>query len=148
IGPGLPTTGASLRGHAYVEIKVEGPGQDLHSGSDGGTVLKPATALARIIASFHDTSWRVAIEVIYVDETEAEELRAAMKKLPFDEATFLAETGAPTLVGEAGQTTLERIWLRPTCEVNGLLSGYTCEGSKTVLPSKAMAKVSCRLVPD
>lgn len=148
IGPGLPTIGASLRGLAYFEINVQGPGQDLHSGSYGGTVLNPATALARIIASFHDTSWRVAIEGFYDDVLEAEDFRAAMKKLPFDEATFLAETGAPTLVGEAGQTTLERIWVRPTCEVNGLLSGYTGEGSKTVLPSKAMAKVSCRLVPD
>jgi len=148
IGPGIPTIGASLRGLAYFEINVQGPGQDLHSGSYGGTVINPATALARIIASFHDENWRVAIDGFYDDVLQAEDFRAAMKNLPFDERTFLAETGATSLAGEKGQTTLERIWVRPTCEVNGLLSGYTGEGSKTVLPSKAMAKVSCRLVPD
>lgn len=148
IGPGIPTIGASLRGLAYFEINVQGPGQDLHSGSYGGTVVNPATALARIIASFHDENWHVAIDGFYDDVLQAEDFRAAMKKLPFDEQTFLAETGAASLAGEKGQTTLERIWVRPTCEVNGLLSGYTGEGSKTVLPSKAMAKVSCRLVPD
>ncbi|MHB1170611.1 MAG: dipeptidase [Longimicrobiales bacterium] len=148
IGAGIPTIGASLRGLAYFEINVQGPGQDLHSGSYGGTVINPATALARIIASFHDENWRVAIDGFYDDVLQAEDFRAAMKDLPFDENTFLAETGAPKLAGEGGQSTLERIWVRPTCEVNGLLSGYTGEGSKTVLPSKAMAKVSCRLVPD
>ena len=148
IGAGIPTIGASLRGLAYFEINIQGPGQDLHSGSYGGTVINPATALARIIASFHDENWHVAIDGFYDDVLQAEDFRAAMKDLPFDEGTFLSETGAPKLAGEAGQSTLERIWVRPTCEVNGLLSGYTGEGSKTVLPSRAMAKVSCRLVPD
>ncbi len=148
IGAGIPTIGASLRGLAYFEINVQGPGQDLHSGSYGGTVVNPATALARIIASFHDENWHVTIADFYDDVLQAADFRAAMKDLPFDETAFLSETGAPALAGESGQSTLERIWVRPTCEINGLLSGYTGEGSKTVLPSKAMAKVSCRLVPD
>jgi acetylornithine deacetylase/succinyl-diaminopimelate desuccinylase-like protein len=148
IGPGLPTIGASLRGMVYFEINVHGPGQDLHSGSYGGAVVNPATALARIIASFHDENWHVAIDGFYDDVYAAQEFRAEIGELPFDAGSYLRETGSPALGGEKGYTTLERLWVRPTCEVNGLLSGYTAEGSKTVLPSKAMAKVSCRLVPD
>jgi acetylornithine deacetylase/succinyl-diaminopimelate desuccinylase-like protein len=147
--PGLPSILSSLRGLAYFQIDVQGPTTDLHSGSYGGAVINPATALARIIATFHDERWHVAIPGFYDrvrDWTPAE--RAEVRALPFDEETFRQETGAPALNGEAGFTTLERIWARPTCEVNGLLSGYTGEGAKTVLPSVAMAKVSCRLVPD
>jgi acetylornithine deacetylase/succinyl-diaminopimelate desuccinylase-like protein len=147
--PGLPSILSSLRGLAYFQIDVEGPTTDLHSGSYGGAVINPATALARIIATFHDENWRVTIPGFYdrVREwTPAE--RAQTRALPFDEEGFRRETGAPALGGEAGCTTLERIWARPTCELNGLLSGYTGEGAKTVLPSRAMAKVSCRLVPD
>jgi acetylornithine deacetylase/succinyl-diaminopimelate desuccinylase-like protein len=145
---GVPTIGASLRGLAYVEIHVEGPAQDLHSGSYGGAVLNPATALARIIASFHDENWRIAIPGFYNEVDDSAEFRESIGKVPFDETAYLKETGSDALVGEAGRTTNERLWMRPTCEVNGLLSGYTGEGAKTVLPSKAMAKVSCRLVPD
>lgn len=147
--PGLPSILSSLRGLAYFEIEVVGPSSDLHSGIYGGAVVNPATALARIIASFHDEHWHVAIPGFYdaVRDWEPRILKE-MRALPFDEERFRGEVGAPALDGEAGRTTLERIWTRPTCEVNGLLSGYTGEGAKTVLPGKAMAKVSCRLVPD
>jgi len=148
VGPGLPTIGASLRGLTYMQINVTGPAQDLHSGSYGGAVLNPATALARIIASFHDDHEHITIEGFYDDVDPAPLFRENMKRVPHDDAGFLEETGSPAVWGEHGYSTVERLWLRPTCEVNGLLSGYTAEGSKTVLPAKAMAKVSCRLVPD
>jgi acetylornithine deacetylase/succinyl-diaminopimelate desuccinylase-like protein len=147
--PGLPSILSSLRGLAYLQLDVRGPAVDLHSGSYGGAVMNPATALARIIATFHDDEGRVAIPGFYDAVREWEpEARAQVRALPFDEEGFRHETGAPALLGERGYSTLERIWARPTCEVNGLLSGYTGEGAKTVLPAKAMAKVSCRLVPD
>lgn len=147
--PGLPSLLFSLRGLAYFQIDVTGPGTDLHSGSYGGSVVNPATALARIIASFHDAQWRVAVPGFYDRVREWEpDVRSQIRALPFDDARWLEETGAPALDGEEGYTTLERVWTRPTLEVNGMLSGYTGEGSKTVLPAKAMAKVSCRLVPD
>ena len=147
--PGQPSILSSLRGLAYFEINVQGPSVDLHSGAYGGAVVNPATALARIISTFHDENGHIAIDGFYdsVDEWSAE-IRQQMRELPFDERNFVHETGASELGGEAGFTTLERLWTRPTCEVNGLLSGYTGEGAKTVLPSKAMAKVSCRLVPN
>ena len=147
--PGQPSILSSLRGIAYFQIDVVGPAQDLHSGSYGGAVVNPAMALARILATMHDAKGRIAIKGFY-DKVRKwdKKSRDAIKKLPFKEKTFLHETGSPALGGETGFATLERIWMRPTCEVNGLLSGYTGEGAKTVLPSKAMAKVSCRLVPD
>lgn len=147
--PGLPSILSSLRGMAYFQIDVQGPSTDLHSGSYGGAVVNPAMALARILATMHDGSGHVAIEGFYdkvIDWGDA--AREEMRNLPFDDEHFRSETGGPALGGEAGFTTLERLWMRPTCEINGLLSGYTGEGAKTVLPSKAMAKVSCRLVPD
>jgi acetylornithine deacetylase/succinyl-diaminopimelate desuccinylase-like protein len=147
-GPGMPTIGASLRGLAYFEIRVHGPASDLHSGTYGGAIINPATTLARIIASMHDDEWRVTIPGFYDDVVAAEDFRAQIRGLPFDDDRLRSETGAAELDGEAGHTTLERLWVRPTVEVNGLLSGYTGEGSKTVLPAHAMAKVSCRLVPD
>jgi acetylornithine deacetylase/succinyl-diaminopimelate desuccinylase-like protein len=147
--PGLPSILSSLRGLAYFQIDVQGPAQDLHSGSYGGAVVNPAMALARILATLHDADGRIAIPGFYdgVQEWPAA-VREQMRSLPFDEEQFRTETGAPALGGEKGYSVLERLWTRPTCEVNGLLSGYTGEGAKTVLPSKAMAKVSCRLVPD
>jgi acetylornithine deacetylase/succinyl-diaminopimelate desuccinylase-like protein len=147
--PGLPSILSSLRGLAYFQIDVQGPAQDLHSGSYGGAVVNPAMVLARILATFHDATGRVAIPGFYdaVREWPAA-VRAQMRTLPFDAEHFRAETGAPALGGEQGWSVLEQLWTRPTCEVNGLLSGYTGEGAKTVLPAKAMAKVSCRLVPD
>jgi acetylornithine deacetylase/succinyl-diaminopimelate desuccinylase-like protein len=147
--PGLPSVLSSLRGLAYFQIDVQGPAQDLHSGSYGGAVVNPAMALARILATMHDAQGRVAIDGFYdaVRDWPAH-VREQMRTLPFRDEDFRAETGAPALGGETGFTVLEQLWTRPTCEVNGLLSGYTGEGAKTVLPSKAMAKVSCRLVPD
>ncbi len=146
--PGMPTIGASLRGLAYFEINVRGPGQDLHSGTYGGAVLNPAIALSKIIASFHDENGHVVIPGFYDDVNAAADFREQISKLPFNESEFLKETGSSAISGEKDFTTLERLWIRPTLEVNGMLSGYTGEGSKTVLPSRAMAKVSCRLVPD
>jgi acetylornithine deacetylase/succinyl-diaminopimelate desuccinylase-like protein len=147
--PGQPSILSSLRGLTYFQLDVQGPASDLHSGIYGGAVVNPATALARIIATFHDADGRVAVRGFYDGVLEWDESRrAGMRKLPFDDAHFLAEVGAPALGGEPGYSTLERVWIRPTCEINGLLSGYTGEGAKTVLPAHAMAKVSCRLVPD
>jgi len=147
--PGQPSILSSLRGLAYFEINVRGPSVDLHSGAYGGAVVNPAMALARILSTMHDENGHIAIEGFYDSVEEwSTEVREGMRSLPFDEANFVRETGAPELNGEAGFTTLERLWARPTCEVNGLLSGYTGQGAKTVLPSKAMAKVSCRLVPN
>jgi acetylornithine deacetylase/succinyl-diaminopimelate desuccinylase-like protein len=146
--PGMPSIGASLRGLAYFEIRVHGARSDLHSGSYGGAVANPATVLARIIASFHDDDGRILIDGFYDDVRPAPEFVEQIRSLPFDEQEYRAEVGVPELAGEKGYTTYERLWIRPTCEVNGLLSGYTGEGSKTVLPAYAMAKVSCRLVPD
>jgi len=147
--PGQPSILSSLRGLAYFEIHVEGSTGDLHSGSYGGAVVNPAAALARIISTLHDSDGHIAIAGFYdkVREWDAR-VREQMRSLPFDDATLIHETGVSALGGEKGYTTLERLWTRPTCEVNGLLSGWTGEGAKTVLPAKAMAKVSCRLVPD
>ena len=146
--PGMPSIGASLRGIAYFQIDVQGPAGDLHSGSYGGAVVNPANALARIIASMHDENGRVTIDGFYDDVHTPDAYKEQIATLPFDDEEFREEVGAPALGGEAGQSTLERVWVRPTLDVNGLLSGYTGEGSKTVLPAKAMAKVSCRLVPN
>ena len=147
--PGLPSILSSLRGLAYFEITAQGPSGDLHSGSYGGAVVNPAMALARVLATLHDADGHIMIPGFYDSVREwPAAIRTQMRGLPFDDAHFLAEVGATALGGEKGYTTLERIWTRPTCEINGLLSGYTGEGAKTVLPAKAMAKVSCRLVPD
>lgn len=147
--PGIPSILSSLRGLAYFEINVTGPNSDLHSGMYGGAVVNPATALARIIATFHDADGRIAIPGFYdAVRPFPDAVRAGMRQLPFDEAAFTRDLAVDALGGEPGYTTLEKLWTRPTCEVNGLLSGYTGEGAKTVLPGKAMAKVSCRLVPD
>jgi acetylornithine deacetylase/succinyl-diaminopimelate desuccinylase-like protein len=146
--PGMPTIGASLRGLAYFEIHVRAAKGDLHSGTYGGAVANPATALARIIASFHDDDGHILVPGFYDDVRTAPEFLEQIRSLPFDDDEFREETGVPELFGEKGFTTLERRWVRPTCEVNGMLSGYTGEGAKTVLPAHAMAKVSFRLVPD
>jgi acetylornithine deacetylase/succinyl-diaminopimelate desuccinylase-like protein len=147
--PGIPSIISSLRGLAYFEINVTGPNSDLHSGIYGGAVANPATALARLVASFHDESGRVAIDGFY-DKVRPfpKHVIDGMRALPFDEAHYKRDLGVSALGGEPGFTTLEKLWTRPTCEVNGMLSGYTGEGAKTVLPGKAMLKVSCRLVPD
>ena len=147
--PGLPSLLFSLRGLAYLEIRVRGARSDLHSGAYGGAVPNPAMTLARMLSTFHDARGRIVIEGFLDDVVEWDEAtRTAIRGLPFDEEDFRDGIGAPGLSGEAGYSTLERLWIRPTCEVNGLLSGYTGEGAKTVLPARAMAKVSFRLVPD
>lgn len=146
--PGIPSILSSLRGLAYFEINVRGPASDLHSGSYGGAVVNPAMALARILATMHDANFKVMIDGFYDDVLPfPPDVIAGMRKLPFDEEHFRKEVGATALGGEPQFTVLEKLWTRPTCEVNGLLSGYTGEGAKTVLPGVSMAKVSCRLVP-
>jgi acetylornithine deacetylase/succinyl-diaminopimelate desuccinylase-like protein len=147
--PGLPSLLFSLRGLAYFELTVRGPASDLHSGMYGGAVVNPANALAQVLASLHDADGRIAIEGFYDDvvDWDAETLDG-IRALPFDEENYRASVGAPGLGGESGYKTLERLWVRPTCDVNGIISGYTGEGAKTVLPSSATAKVSFRLVPD
>jgi acetylornithine deacetylase/succinyl-diaminopimelate desuccinylase-like protein len=147
--PGLPSITVALRGLAYMEVRVQGPATDLHSGVYGGAVVNPANALARIIAALHDEQGRVTVPGFYdrVQElTRAE--RDAIGALPFEEEGLRAEAGPPALGGEQGYGALERVWIRPTLDVNGLLSGYTGEGAKTVLPARAMAKISMRLVPN
>ena len=147
--PGVPSILSSLRGLAYFEVTVRGPASDLHSGMYGGAVVNPAMALARALATLHDARGRIAIKGFYdrVKPFPAAVLKG-MRKLPHSDAKFRKEVGVRALGGEAGKTTLEKLWTRPTCEVNGMLSGYTGEGAKTVLPAEAMAKVSFRLVPD
>lgn len=146
---GLPSLLFSLRGLAYFEIHVHGARSDLHSGEYGGAVRNPGNALAQIIASLHDSDGRVAIPGFYDDVVEWDaETRAQIASLPHSDASFGTALEVDDLAGESGYGTLERLWIRPTCDVNGILCGYTGEGAKTVLPNHAMAKVSFRLVPD
>ena len=146
---GIPSICYGLRGLAYYQIDLRGTKTDLHSGSFGGAVVNPAMALAQLLAQMKDKSGRVKIPGFYDDVVELRpEERAEFAKLPFNERKYRQDLGAPKLAGEAGYTTLERIWARPTFEVNGLLAGFTGEGAKTVIPAVAMAKVSMRLVPN
>ncbi|MBI1851124.1 MAG: dipeptidase [Planctomycetes bacterium] len=147
--PGQPAICYALRGLVYMEIEVVGPTHDLHSGMFGGSLDNPATVLARIIASFHDADHHVAIKGFY-DHVRAltPDERAGFAELPFDEKGYREEMGVTELVGEKGFTTIERRWARPTCEINGIFGGFQGEGAKTVIPAKAGAKVSMRLVPD
>jgi acetylornithine deacetylase/succinyl-diaminopimelate desuccinylase-like protein len=146
---GVPSICYGLRGLAYFQIDVRGSNSDLHSGSFGGALANPAMALAQILAQLKDKAGRIKIPGVYDDVVElTEEERTAWKQLPFNEKQYRKELGAPKLFGETGYSTLERIWARPTVEINGLLSGFTGEGAKTVLPAVAMAKVSMRLVPN
>ena len=147
--PGLPSLLFSLRGLAYFEIHASGPASDLHSGAYGGAVLNPANALAKLIGDLHDDDGRITIPGFYEDVvTPTPETIAGIRQLPFNAEDYAREVGAVPAGGEAAFSPLERLWTRPTCDVNGMLSGYTGEGAKTVLPAKAMAKVSFRLVPD
>ena len=149
LSPDQPALTYALRGILYTQIELVGPTRDLHSGVFGGAVMNPANALADIIARLKDADGRVTVPGFYdkVRELSATE-QQAYATVPFDEKAFIAETGSPVAFGEKGRSTLERIWSRPTLDVNGMWSGYTGEGSKTVLPSFAAAKVSMRLVPD
>jgi acetylornithine deacetylase/succinyl-diaminopimelate desuccinylase-like protein len=146
---GIPSICYGLRGLTYFQIDLRGTKSDLHSGSFGGAVANPAFVLAQLLSQMKDRSGRIKIPGFYDGVrplSDAE--RAEWKKLPFSETKYRKELGAPRLFGETGYSTLERVWARPTFEVNGLLSGFTGEGAKTVLPATAMAKVSMRLVPD
>ncbi|HEX9636592.1 MAG TPA: dipeptidase [Acidobacteriota bacterium] len=146
---GLPTICTGLRGLAYLELHMTGADRDLHSGTYGGAVRNPAEELARLIAQLKDDQGRILIPGFYDDVRPlSPREREEYARLPFDEAAYAADLGVEALHGENGYTTLERTSARPTLEVNGLLSGWTGEGSKTVLPSRAMAKISMRLVAD
>jgi len=149
IGADLPTITYALRGLAYFEVRIDGPDHDLHSGIYGGVVHNPAQALCELIAGMHDDEGKVTLPGFYdkvrlLDDEEREELA----RLPMGEAFYLQQTGAPALWGEEKYSPVERTGARPTLEVNGIYSGFTGEGSKTVLPAWAMAKISTRLVPD
>src|SRR5438128_2080314 len=146
---GVPSICYGLRGLVYFQIDLRGSSTDLHSGSFGGAVANPAYVLAQMIAQMKDRGGCVKVPGFYDDvKPLQDEERKAWAALPFNEKKYRKDFGIPKLFGETGYTTLERTWARPTLEVNGLLSGFTGEGAKTVLPAVAMAKISMRLVPD
>jgi acetylornithine deacetylase/succinyl-diaminopimelate desuccinylase-like protein len=147
--PGMPAITYGLRGIAYYELRVTGPNRDLHSGVYGGSVTNPANALTKILAALIDADGRITIPGFYDDVVAlSPQERSQLAALPFDGAAAARELGVDALTGEAGYSTLERRWARPTFDINGLWSGYQGEGSKTVLPAKAGAKFSFRLVPN
>ena len=144
-----PSIDTGVRGLSYIEVEVTGPNRDLHSGVYGGAVANPITMLAKMIASCHDENNHITIPGFYDDVLEATtEERAKMAQASFDATEYKKDLGVTELWGEKGYTTNERTGIRPTLEVNGIWGGYTGEGAKTVLPSKAFAKISCRLVPN
>jgi acetylornithine deacetylase/succinyl-diaminopimelate desuccinylase-like protein len=144
-----PSIDIGVRGLAYIQVEVTGPNRDLHSGVYGGAVANPATILAKMIASCHDENNHITIPGFYDDVVEATSAeRALMAKAPYDEEEYKQDLGVKEVWGESGYTTNERTGIRPTLEVNGIWGGYTQEGAKTVLPSKASAKISARLVPN
>jgi len=146
---GVPSICYSLRGLVYFQIDLRGTKSDLHSGLFGGAVANPAMVLAHVLAQMKDRSGHIKIPGFYDDvRALSDEERAEWRKLPFNEKKYRKDLGAPKLAGESAYSVLERVWARPTFEVNGLLSGFTGEGAKTVIPAVAMAKVSMRLVPD
>ena len=146
---GFPSICYGLRGLAYLQMDLRGTRTDLHSGSFGGAVANPAFVLAQVLNRMKDRSGRVKIPGFYdAVRPLSDAERAEFQKLPFSDRRYRSELGAPKLFGETGYSTLERVWARPTFEVNGLLSGFTGDGAKTVIPAAAMAKVSMRLVPD
>jgi len=144
----FPSICYGLRGLSYMQVEVTGPNKDLHSGTFGGAVHNPLQALAEIIASLHDKNGKVTVKGFYDDVIPlTRKERDSFKRLPRKDSAFAKELGVKQLWGEKGYTTLERLWGRPTLEVNGMWGGFTGEGAKTVLPSKAFAKISMRLVP-
>jgi acetylornithine deacetylase/succinyl-diaminopimelate desuccinylase-like protein len=146
---GVPSICYGLRGLSYFQIDLRGTTTDLHSGSFGGAVANPAFVLAQVLSQMKDRGGHVKIPGFYDDVRElSEREREEFKRLPFNEKQYRKSLGAPKLHGETGYSTLERTWARPTFEVNGLLSGFTGEGAKTVIPATAMAKISMRLVPN
>lgn len=149
VGMGKPTITYALRGLTYFELRVYGPDHDLHSGSFGGVVHNPAQAICELIAGMHDVNGKVTLPGFY-DQVRSitDEERSQLERLGMDEKFYLEQTGAPALWGETGYQPVERVGARPTLEINGLLSGFTGTGAKTVLPAWSMAKISTRLVPD
>jgi len=146
--PDEPSITVASRGIAALEFTVQGAAKDLHSGRHGGAVANPAQALATLVASLHDASGRVAVAGFYDGVGDPPVgLRKTVNAMPFDAARYLASIGAPGEAGEAGWTLLERMWLRPTLEINGLWGGYQGPGTKTVIPCEAHAKITCRIVP-
>jgi len=144
-----PSLDIGVRGLAYIQVEVTGPNRDLHSGTYGGAVGNPITILARMIASAHDENNHITIPGFYDDVVEAKpEERKMMNQAPYNEKEYSGDLGVKELWGEKGFTTIERTGIRPTLELNGIWGGYQGEGSKTVLPSKASAKISARLVPN
>lgn len=144
-----PSIDVGVRGLTYIEVEVTGPNRDLHSGVYGGAVANPLTILAKMIASLHDENNHITIPGFYNDVVESSAAeRKQLAEAPYNEDEYKNDLGVKALWGETGYTTNERTGIRPTLEVNGLWGGYTGEGAKTVLPSKAFAKISCRLVPN
>ncbi len=144
-----PSLTVASRGLCGLTLTLTAAAKDLHSGRHGGGVANPLHALARLIASLHEPEGRVAVAGFYDDVRELTEAeREAIAALPYDEQAYLTQVGAPAAFGEPGYTTLERQWTRPTLEVNGLWGGYQGPGQKTVIPTEAHAKITCRLVPD
>jgi acetylornithine deacetylase/succinyl-diaminopimelate desuccinylase-like protein len=149
LAKGVPSITYGLRGLNYYQIEITGPAQDLHSGVFGGAAPNPITILAELIAKLHDRNLRVAVPGFYDDVAPlSREERKALVALPWKEKEFRRMVGAPALAGEKGFAIIEQLWTRPTLEVNGIWGGYTGEGAKTVIPSKAHAKLSTRLVPN
>lgn len=144
-----PSLTVGLRGLCYMEVEVTGPNKDLHSGVYGGAVANPVNVLCQMIASLHDSKRRITVEGFYddVEKVNGKE-RKAMNEAPYDEKQYMKSLGVAELMGEKGFTTIERTGIRPTLDVNGIWGGYIGEGAKTVLPSKAFAKISMRLVPN
>jgi acetylornithine deacetylase/succinyl-diaminopimelate desuccinylase-like protein len=144
-----PSIDIGVRGLSYIEVEVTGPNRDLHSGVYGGAVANPITMLSKMIASCHDENNHITIPGFYDDVLESSDIeRAKMAEAPFDATEYAKDLGVTELWGEKGYSSNERTGIRPTLEVNGIWGGYTGEGAKTVLPSKAFAKISCRLVPN
>ena len=148
-GDGIPAITYGLRGMAATEVRLQGPSKDLHSGVFGGSVANPANALASLCGSLVNAAGRICIPGFYDDVVPVSDLeRQQFARLPYSKDSFLAETGSTDTFGEDGWSTLERRWIRPTCDINGMVSGYTGEGPKTIVPAWANAKITCRLVPD
>jgi acetylornithine deacetylase/succinyl-diaminopimelate desuccinylase-like protein len=149
LAPGVPSVTYGLRGLNYYQVEITGPKQDLHSGVFGGAVPNPITTLAKLIAKLHDRNGRVTVPGFYNKvATVSRKERKALNALPWSLKDFKKTVGSPALTGEKGFTAVEQLWIRPTMELNGIWGGYIGEGAKTVIPSKAYAKLSTRLVPN
>ena len=149
LGPGVPSVTYGLRGLNYYQMEISGPAQDLHSGVFGGAVPNPLTVLCELFAKMHDKNFRVTVPGFYDDVAALSKAeRKALNSLPWKAKDFKKTVGAPELCGEKGFSIIEQVWCRPTFELNGLWGGYMGEGAKTVIPAKAWAKFSTRLVPD